>query len=349
MPAIKKPSDHFNPVVYSGANPASQTVTVGFQPDFVWIKSRTQTYGNYVFDVVRTPTFGLITNSTDGDSTGDALTFTSTGFTTTASAGATNDPTGAPNNFASWNWKAGGAAVTNTAGTITSQVSANPTAGFSIVAWAGNSSAAATVGHGLGAVPAMIICKERNGGDYWHIKHKSMATTVNGFFNTNVFYSAATVGDGVLGDLNSNTTFGFATAGSPGNVVAVNETGKNNIAYCWSEIEGYSKFGSYVGNNSADGPFVYCGFRPAFVLIKNTTQANWTIVDNKRDTSNVATKRLFPSNGNVEATATNNVDMLSNGFKLRVAPVTDVGANEDGVTFIYAAFAESPFKFSNAR
>ena len=349
MPAITKPSNHFNTVLYSGANPASQTVTVGFQPDFVWIKSRTQTYGNYLFDVVRTPTYGLITNSTAGDSTGDALTFTANGFTTTASAGATNDPTGAPNNFTCYSWKAGGAAVTNTSGTISSQVSANPTAGFSIVAWTGNGVNSATVGHGLNAVPAMIICKERAGTDYWHIKHKNMATTVNGFFNTLALYSAATVGDGVLADLSSNTTFGFATAGSPANVVAVNESGMTNIAYCWSEIPGYSSFGGYTGNGSTDGPFLYTGFRPRFLMIKSTASGaggdNWYILDSSRNTYNVVNTRFTADGNYIDDTGSSYaVDFLSNGFKLRTSNNLNVSQG-----YIYAAFAEAPFKYSNGR
>jgi hypothetical protein len=121
------------------------------------------------------------------------------------------------------------------------------------------------------------------------------------------------------------------------------------VNYCWAEIAGYSKFGSYTGNGSDDGPFIYCGFRPAFVLLKNTTGNNWTIVDNKRDISNVAKTRLFPSNSNAETSATNNVDMLSNGFKLRVSGATDAGANQNATTFIYAAFAEAPFKYASAR
>lgn len=350
MPAIKKPSEYFNTVLYSGANPSSQTVGVGFQPDFVWIKSRTQTYGHYLFDVVRTPTFGLITNSTDGDSTGDALTFTANGFTTTASAGATNDPTGAPNNFICYNWKAGGAAVTNTSGTISSQVSVNQTAGFSIVAWTGNGSSSATVGHGLGAVPGLIICKERSTtGEYWHVKHKSTASNTNLFLNVqNGSTSAASVGDGILGDLNSSTTFGFATAGSPGNVVAVNENGVTNIAYCWSEVPGYSSFGSFTGNGASDGPFIYTGFRPEFIIYKRTDNtSDWWLLDTIRGPINSAGTYFFPNSNSIGGTDAPWIDFVSNGFKLRGR--TDPNTNGNGATYIYIAFAEAPFKYANAR
>jgi hypothetical protein len=335
--------------LYSGANPSSQTVGVGFQPDFVWIKSRTQTYGHYVFDVVRTPTFGLITNSTGGDSTGDALTFTSNGFTTTASAGATNDTTGAPNNFISYSWKAGGAAVTNNNGTITSQVSANPTAGFSIVAWTGNGSSSATVGHGLGAVPALILCKERStSGEYWHFKHKNTASNTNLFLNVqNGSTSAASVGDGVLGDLNSSTTFGFATAGSPGNVVAVNENGVTNIAYCWSEVPGYSSFGTFNGNGASDGPFIYTGFKPKFFLYKVTSHSSdWWLLDGTRNPTNVGGKYVFPNANSAEGDDAPWIDFVSNGIKFRGR--TDPNTNGSDRTYIYMAFAENPFKYASA-
>ena len=363
MPAITKPNQHFDATTYSGSGGTQSVTNAGsFQPDFVWIKNRTTGYSHLAYNsIVGAGTAGtnkaLQPDTVNAESTVNAgstygylSAFNSNGFTVVQGSDATSYTNGSGQTYVAWNWKAGAAAVTNNDGTISSQVSANPTAGFSVVTWTGNGVTAATVGHGLQAIPAMIICKERSGTDYWHVKHKSTGTNTNLFLNTtSASTSAASVGDGILGDLSSNTTFGFATAGSPNNVVAVNENGITNVAYCWSEIPGYSSFGSYTGNGLADGPFVYCGFRPAFVLIKSTTGNNWTIVDNKRDTSNVATKRLFPSSAVAEATATNNVDMLSNGFKVRVSEATDAGANASGVAFIYAAFAEAPFKYANAR
>lgn len=345
MPAITKPNQHFDATLYTGTGSNGLTVTNGgFQPDLIWLKSRNAAYYHNVLDSVRGAGVRLFSNLADAESDNDCQSsFDSSGFTLNADAGGVNNST---TTYVAWQWKAGGTAVTNTSGTITSQVSANPTAGFSIVTWAGDSNNSATVGHGLGAVPAMIICKERNGTDYWHIKHKSMSTTVNAFFQTNTLYSAATVGDGVLGDLSSNTTFGFATAGSPGNVVAVNESGKNNIAYCWSEVPGFSAFGIYTGNGSTNGPFIYTGFKPRFLMVKRTDSTNdWAIFDSAREPNNQMIKGLKPNTSDAEYSGYNYRDFLSNGFKFTNA---DSDTNATNGTYIYAAFAEAPFKFANA-
>jgi hypothetical protein len=360
MPAITKPNQHFDVLTWSGTNGSNRTLTgLQFQPDFVWAKSRSDAYSHVLWDVVRgaganKELYSDLTQTEGG--TGSTATqgflsaFTSDGFSTDNGSADTNLYFNASGDtYVSWQWKAGGAAVTNNSGTITSQVSVNPTAGFSVVAWTGNGSASATVGHGLGAVPAMIICKERSGTDAWHVKHKSLATTVNAYLNTTYVYTAAQVGDGMLGDLNSNTTFGFVTAGSPGNVVAVNENGITNIAYCWSEIPGYSSFGSYTGNGSADGTFVYTGFRPRWIMIKQTSSSGegWYIVDTSRDTYNSMGTILIANDAGADNTSQYPyIDCLSNGFKLRR---TWTGVNGSGSTYIYAAFAESPFKYASAR
>jgi hypothetical protein len=237
MPAITKPSNHFDVRARAGngVSPSAVVTDLSFQPGLIWTKARDNVNWHSLSDNMRGNTANLIaTNSTDGDNLGSSggwvQSIDTNGFTTRAGSSDSSNVNKSGLNYIDWIWKNGGTAVTNTNGTISAQVSANPTAGFSIVTWTGNGSSSATVGHGLGAVPAMIITKERNGGDYWHIKHKSMATNTNAFFQTNALYTAAYVGDGVLADLSSNTTFGFVTAGSPGNVVAVNETGINNIA-----------------------------------------------------------------------------------------------------------------------
>ena len=351
MPAITKPNQHFDATTYTGTGSARSATGVGFQPDFVWIKERSSTSGHALFDVVRGVQKRLVSNTTDVEDTSAQLltAFNSDGFSV-GTDGAINENT---QTYIGWQWKAGGAAVTNTSGSISSQVSANPTAGFSVVTWTGNGVTAATVGHGLGAVPAMIICKERSGTDYWHVKHKSTTTNTNLFLNvTNASTSAASVGDGILSDLTSNTTFGFATAGSPANVVAVNENGITNVAYCWSEIPGYSAFGSFTGNGNADGPFVYTGFRPAFVMAKlSSATGDWNIVDNKRQSYNDASGNPVLRTNTTSAeedvdTMQGQMDILSNGFKLRS---NSSSLNANGGTIIYAAFAEAPFKFSNGR
>lgn len=356
-------SKNFNTTLYTGngtSNSNTQSITgVGFQPDLVWIKNRSTGVNHVLMDVVRGTSPILSSNAVDTEATFDAswrssygqlTAFGSDGFTVAAGTVAGGNFNYSGQSYVSWNWKAGGTGISNTSGTITSTVSANPTAGISVVTWTGNGLSNATVGHGLGAVPAMIICKERTGTDYWHVKHKSLTTLYNAFLNvTNAETAAAAVGDGVLGDLNSSTTFGFATAGSPGNVVAVNENGITNVAYCFAEIAGFSKFSKYIGNGSTDGPFVYCGFRPRWVLIKQISGGggSWELYDTARDTYNQASQILEPNSSGAEQTSAGYVlDILSNGFKLRG---TASGLNSSAAAYIFAAFAESPFNYSRAR
>ena len=354
MPAITKPSNHFDAILYTGNGatiPSSQSITgLQFQPDFTWIKSRSAAYPNFVFDAVRGAGRELETNSAATETNKDQLSaFNSNGFSVAVASDGSLGTNGNGSTFVAWNWNAGGSTVTNTTGSISSQVRANPTAGFSVVTWTGNGVTAATVGHGLQAIPAMIICKERSGTDYWHVKHKSTGTNTNLFLNTtSASTSAASVGDGILGDLSSNTTFGFATAGSPNNVVAVNENGITNVAYCWSEIPGYSAFGSYTGNGSTDGPFIYTGFRPRMLIIKRSGDGvnDWAILDTAREPNNVGIAGLKPNSSSAQYSGYNYRDMLSNGFKLRNG---DSDVNNSGSTYIYAAFAEAPFKFASAR
>jgi len=362
MPAINKPNQHFDVLTWSGtggSSGATRSITgLNFQPDLIWEKARTSGTNNQVLDSVRGvgQNKAIASNLAATEPTpanteslyGWLSSINSDGFTLTNGTSTFDNWNKSGDTYVAWTFKAGGTAVTNTSGTISSQVSANPTAGFSIVAWTGNGVNSATVGHGLGAVPAMIICKERSGTDYWHIKHKSMSTTVNAYFQTNALYAAAAVGDGMIGDLSSNTTFGFVTAGSPANVVAVNENGVTNIAYCWSEIPGYSAFGSYTGNGSTDGPFIYTGFRPKFLIIKRTdnTTNDWAFLDGVREPYNLGIAGLKPNATSTEYSGYNYRDLLSNGFKLRNG---DSDTNASGGTYIYAAFAEAPFKFSNGR
>jgi hypothetical protein len=353
MPAITKPNLHFDATLYTGTGSALSVTNGGFQPDLIWIKPRSIIGSHGLFDSVRGVSKSLRSHDTrveDTSSAGNDLTaFNSNGFSVGTSSNIDTSTNGAT--VVAWQWKGGGTAVTNTNGTISSQVSVNQTAGFSIVSWTGNGVNSATVGHGLGAVPAMIICKERSGTDYWHVKHKSLSSTYNVFLNvTNAQTSASSVGDGVLGDLSSNTTFGFATAGSPGNVVAVNENGITNIAYCWAEIPGYSQFGSFVGNGTqGSGPFVYTGFQPKYVLIKNINGSyDWHCFDTARGQYNYSGSNILkPNSSAVELTARNDVqiDFLSNGFRLIG---NDIGINQSGSTHIYAAFASAPFKYANA-
>jgi len=321
----------------TGLAVSNLTNSVGFQPDFLWIKSRNTATNHMLVDSVRGVTKVLESDTTqaEGTSTGGSgiLTFDTSGFTngTDTSTAGSNNASG--RTYVAWQWKAGGSAVSNTNGTITSSVSANTTSGFSIVTY---TSTTGTVGHGLGVAPAMIIIKPRNNTDQWTVGHVGLGGWQYGIpLNT----TAAT---------QTNTGFWNSTAPTS-SVFSVGSwsNGFNMVAYCWAPIAGYSAFGSYTGNGSADGPFVYLGFRPRFIMIKRTDAVgNWEVLDSSRNPSNAANLALYPNLSNVEDTSPTD-DFLSNGFKIRTA--TDSNQNTSGGTYIYAAFAENPFKYANAR
>jgi hypothetical protein len=326
---------YFNAVVYAGNSPSSQTITVGFQPDFVWQKSIGQVYNHTLYDAVRGATKELYSNTTDAETTdSNGLTaFTSNGFTI-GSDGELNDPTA---NHVAWNWRASNTtAVTNTAGSITSTVSANTSAGFSIVTFTSQASGSSTIGHGLGVAPRMVIWKSRTDSTAWVVYHADLgADKYLNLNNTNASVTAVNVW---------NNTAPTSTVFSTGSDLA---NYGNIVAYCFAQVAGYSAFGSYTGNGSTDGTFVYTGFRPKFILRKWTDGSNqWVIFDTSRDTHNVASKALYPNLANAEETIYNLTDILSNGFKMRT---TDNSVNGSGGNYIYMAFAENPFKYANAR
>jgi hypothetical protein len=337
-PTIKQGDDYFNAVLYTGTN-ATQTINVGFEPGLVWGKSRTNIRNNNLYDQVRGTGNMLITNATNAELTGGELTaFTSSGFTLGTNVYQLN---ASGDSLVAWNWKANGAGVSNTAGTITSTVSVNTTSGFSIVSFAFPSVASKTVGHGLGVVPSMIIWKSRsNGVQNWIVYHVSTGNTGYLILNTtNAFQTNSTVWD------NTSPTSSVFTLGSG---ATSGNFGANGIAYCFAAVPGYSAFGSYTGNGSTDGPFVYTGFKPAFLLIKNTTTNgyNWILFDNERIGYNTNNYRLYPNLSNAEQTTTAIIDLLSNGFKPRN---TDGEVNVASGNFIYMAFAENPFAYALAR
>ena len=322
-------------------NSGNNTGAVSFQPDFLWVKSRNNVSNNGLFDSVRGGSKLLISELTDAEYTGTYLSsFNSNGFTIGATASSTLNASGYT--YVGWQWKANGSAVSNTAGSITSQVNAGVTQGFSVVTYTGTGSAA-TVGHGLGAAPKMVIVKQRGGGgtsgvNDWVISHTGL-TAGTYFIRLNT----------TAAQQNASTVFpSFPSSSliSIGTDSYVNASGGTYVAYCFSEVAGFSKFGSYTGNGSTDGTFVYCGFRPRFILAKaSSSVADWVIVDTSRDTYNGMQNQLFPDLSNAESSGTVRFDALSNGFKLRVAS----DPNSSGVTYIYAAFAENPFKNSLAR
>jgi hypothetical protein len=338
-PTIADGSEYFNTVLWAGTGATNSITGVGFAPDFVWIKQRSGTRQNNLYDTVRGATKELFSDSTEAENTlATGLTsFDSDGFT--LGTGTRANESG--QTFVGWNWNAGGSSATNTDGTITSTVRANPTAGFSIVSYTGNGTAGATIGHGLGVAPKMIITKPRdtqtvNGG--WAVYHTSVGNT--GYLLLNLTDATSTASGAW------NNTSPTSSVFSVGTFQIVNTNTSPYIALCFSEVTGYSKFGSYTGNGSTNGPFVYCGFRPAFVVCKRTdTTSNWTLFDNKRLGYNVDNDRQYPNLAIADNT-TDILDILSNGFKLR-GTATD--NNASGGTYIFMAFAENPFKYSLAR
>jgi hypothetical protein len=336
---ILKGGDYFNPVLYAG-NGSTQTITgVGFQPDWVWAKNRTTAGSNHrLFDAVRGASKILYSSLTNAEATdANGLTaFNSDGF----SIGSTqiND---SGSNFVAWCWKANGAGSSNTAGTITSTVSANTTSGFSIVTWAGNSTNAATIGHGLGVAPSILITKSRTNASSWVFGIGG----ISGFGVNDYLVLQSTAAKGTSSTFyqaygSSTFTVGVSAADE------MNKTGNNYVTYCFAAISGYSAFGSYTGNGSTDGPFVYLGFRPRFILIKRSSDIDdWFMYDTARSPYNPMNFVLSP-NSSAADTATTNPDDLSNGFKLRS---TSGGTNASGSTYIYACFAENPFKNALAR
>ena len=340
--ASSQAGKYFNPVLYTGDGVQDKTISgVGFQPDFVWIKNRGATSSHVLYNAITGGTKQLFSNLTNAEQTNNDITngFSSDGFIVgdnVTGTGSTNENT---NTYVAWNWKANGAGSTNTAGSITSTVSANTTAGFSIVTYTGNGTSSQTCGHGLGVTPSMVIWKNRNDVDAWIVYHNALTTSEYLVLNTTA--AKATV---------SGLFTGISSTLLPLNNVsaAINANGFNYVAYCFAQVAGYSAFGSYTGNGSTDGPFIYTGFRPKFIMWKRTDASGgngWYVLDTARSTYNVMGERLYP-NLSAAGGVDTQVDYLSNGFKLRT---TDTDSNASGGTYIYMAFAEFPQKFSLAR
>ena len=334
---IDKPSDYFNTKLYTGTGGTQAITGVGFQPDWVWLKARSSAYSHQLFDVVRGATKLLSSEETSAEQTLSGVTaFGSDGFTVGSDAGSNNNTT----TFASWNWKAG-TSFTNDAsatgiGTIDSTGSVNTDAGFSIVSYTGNATTNAKVAHGLGVAPSMMIVKKRNGAFNWGIYHKSLTAHKLLAFTTGAPDDDASYWNDVEP---TSSVFNL------GSGALTNGSGSTMIAYCFAEKQGYSKFGSYTGNGNADGTFVYTGFKPAFVMVKQTNTARyWAMFDNKRDGLNPTNRPLFPNASDQESDSVNYYhDILSNGFKWRTNSNI---MNVSGGTYIYMAFAENPFTTS---
>jgi hypothetical protein len=337
---IKKGNTVMDATTYTG-NGTTQTITNAgaFKPDFVWIKRRNIAADHVLYDSVRTLGVALSSNLTSAEpaQTNGLLTaFNSNGFGVAVVSG-DNSTNGSTQTYVGWQWQAGqGSTSSNTSGSITSTVSVNTTAGFSVATWTAPGSGSFTVGHGLGVAPKFIITKVRNTADNWLIWHTSIGSSGYLLFTTGASATNSTI-------YNGTPTPTLINYGSylPSN-------GSTYVTYSWAEIAGFSKFGSYTGNGSTDGPMIYTGFRPAFIIIKRTDAAgrNWIMFDNKRDTKNEVLNSLEPSNSDAEYPNSTGLDFLSNGFKIRS---TGPSLNTSAATYIYMAFAENPFKNANAR
>ena len=336
-PTVSSPKSHFNVVNYVGNNGTNVVTGLEFKPDLVWIKNRSTTSDHLLTDSVR-GLFNIRSNTEDGDQANGSIhlqAFNSNGFTV-AGTGSNSNSNG--HNFVAWCWKAGGAAVSNSDGTITSQVSANKEAGFSIVTFTGTGSAG-TVGHGLGKAPAVVITKRRNANQAWFVHHKNIS---------NGHYLRLNANNGQGGDTNvypnnMSTTNTFAVGGDDG----VNGNGSTYVSYCWAEIPGYSKFGIFIGNGNGNtqpsGKVVRLGFKPALVILKSTgsfSGSNWGIFDFKRLGYNRKVYDLRSNANNSEGSDNTIISLDSEGF--RITTTSSGFGGSASYNYIYMAWAENP-------
>ena len=334
---INKSSLHMNTKLYTG-NSSTQSITgVGFQPDLTWIKQRGGTTNHVLYDAVRGAYWTIQSNTNSTQSADDGLTgWNSDGFNI-GNVATTNLNT---STYAGWNWKAGTSVSGNTSGSGTSKTytgSVNTDSGFSIIRYFGNGTLGHTIPHHLGVAPSMMIIKITDGDTSdWYVYHKDLGNTgilflsnTNAVSNSNAYWNSTTPTSSV-----------FTVGDQTGN----NSNNNTFVAYCFADVQGYSKFGSYIGNGNADGTFVYTGFKPAFVMRKDTSATNeWTLIDSKRSTYNQTNQTLVPNASDAED-GDFDIDILSNGFKCRTA---ESAHNGSGRTYIYMAFAEAPLVGDN--
>ena len=337
---IDDPTAFFETTLYTGNGGTNSISSLDFQPDWLWIKCRSAASGSNIFDVLRG------TNSLHSDTNGPDADRASDGFTSLDNDGFTLNGSGSGGSinvnsrtYAAMNWKAGGSASANSDGSTASSISANTTAGFSIVSYTG--AGATTYGHGLGATPNVIIIKKRtndSGNNNWFVYHDKVITaggSNKSFLTLNETDALSANGSATTFTSVSSTTFGVGTDD------IISESSHTFIAYCFAEKKGYSKFGSYAANESVDGTFVYTGFKPAFVILKQSNLArDWHMFDNKRSTFNAVGRYLRPNVSGAEDSGEDYLDLLSNGFKLKN---TGNRFNDADGTYIFMAFAESPF------
>jgi hypothetical protein len=342
-PLVTKPSTVFDVITYTGTgssltlpNGSSTPTSIAFTPDFVWLKGRSGATDHAIYDSIRDVQKDLVSNSTAAETTQTTgLTAFGTNTFTVGSLAKLNTSSAT---YVGWCWDGGTSIVANTAGSITggSQVRANPTAGFSVVTFTAQSSGSATIGHGLGVEPHLIIVKSRVDTYSWLVYHK--------YLTSNAYYLILNSTAAQSNASNAwNSTTPTSTVFTLGSTYA---GGANTVAYCFAPVVGYSNFGSYVGNGSSDGVFVFTGFRSRYIMIKRSSEiGDWVIYDSVRLTYNASNVELYANSSGAEI-VDDPIDILSNGFKIRT---TGSGVNSSGNTYVFAAFAESPFNYSRAR
>jgi len=339
MAQINKPSDYFSTTIYTGTA-TQQSVNTGIDManngSMLWVKDRDNANNHNLFDTFMGINHLIFPSATDAKYASTRLvSFDSTGYTALSTSGVNQN--GAKH--VAWNWLAGSsqAGSSNTDGSITSTVSANTTSGFSMVSYTGTG-ANATVGHGLGSTPKVIIVKNLTSATDWQVYHSSLGATK--YMEINTIDSIGTAPNAW------NDTEPTSSVINLGSRVGTNESSSSMIAYCFAEKKGYSKFGSYVGNGNVDAPFIYTGMKPAFLLIRSISSTNWNMFDNKRSVYNVADETLWSNTTGTEATigTSYGIDILSNGFKPRTVSSQ---VNNNNTTHIYMAFAENPLVGTN--
>ena len=341
--SITKPSDYFNTITYTGNDTDGRTITgVGFQPDWTWVKARSNAFSDYIIDAIRYDSgsskyLKLDSSGTAAEETPSAAGWISTlnadGYVCKNGTSNTNNCNENSVTYVAWNWLAGNGTASNSDGGTSSTVSVNTTAGLSIVGWAGAGSAT-TVGHGLGVAPKVVLVKNRSEVYGWQMYHESLG---NGKYVSLNSTDAVATSSQSWNDT-SPTSSVFSVGASDSN----NKSGNNIIAYCFAEKQGYSKFGSYTGNGGTDGTFIYTGFKPAWVIAKRTDSSSsgaWVMWDNTRSTFNPCDEYLVANANSAESTTGTPIDIFSNGWK----PGSAGACNISGGSFIYLAFAENPF------
>jgi hypothetical protein len=352
---IVDPSAYFQTTLYTGNGTAigsgglevNQSENSTFQPDFVWIKNRSAADNHMLYDSVRGATKDLHSNAAAAEvtDTEGLSTFDTDGFT----VGSNVEVNTNTENYVAWQWLADNTSgSSNTDGSITSTVAVNTTSGFSVISYTGNSTNNATVGHGLGIAPSMLIIFDRSGnGNPW-VWHKDLNAVTSYIQLNSANAQIATPSSGYFTAISSSTLTLTEGSSSANPLANFNTSGRTYVQYAFTEVDGFSKFTSFAGNSSSNGPFIYTGFRPAYVLVKvsSGSTGSWRLFDTTRNPYNVTDKLIYPNLANAEATSAE-LDILSNGFKIRVGSGYDI--NDSGDTMIVAAFAESPFKTANAR